>query len=162
MSSPRIQFRAIGSLADNLSERAERLENNTSAEEEILLSEVARRDLERYYSILKRSTPLFSENEAMLLADALNGTLFDVQTAHFLWASISDALCDGTLAKKWKVDGNALVQRIQSLSYAEILACIDSIERVWNTTGYRYERLEDRLHSVGIIEEHAEDQSDVG
>ena len=95
-----------------------------------LLSETARRDLERYYSLLRVSLPQFSTGEALLICDAMNGTITEPHTASLVWAVVADALEDG-LAEKWHVDGEALVKRLRSLTPFEQLAVADACERFW-------------------------------
>lgn len=92
-------------------------------------NEVARRDLERYYEILRRALPAFARNEALAILDATNGTLFDPTTAPLLWADVDDS--EG-LGEKWGVDTSALVARLRGLSYAESLALVDACERFWS------------------------------
>src|SRR5690606_16279087 len=67
-----------------------------------------------------------TEGEAMLIADALNGTLMDETNAYLLGAEIDDSLEDG-LAEKWNVDGRALVARLRELSLIQCLAILDAI-----------------------------------
>ena len=98
------------------------------------LSETARRDLERYYTLLRMSLPTFTVAEASLLCDAMNGTITEPHTASLLWANVADALDDG-LAEKWDVDGEALVRRLRALSPFEQLAVADACERFWRRVG---------------------------
>lgn len=91
----------------------------------------ARRDLERYYALLARELPTFTESEAMLLCDVMNGTLTEPHTASLLWANVSDALEDG-YAEKWHVDGLALVARLRHLSPIQAMAVCDACERFWH------------------------------
>ena len=120
---PKLQFRPDDAL---LAAVAARSDGGTGA------NATARRDLERYYAILAldlRAVAL-TEGEAMLLADATNGTLFDAPSARLLWAEIADALPDG-LAAKWQVDGPALVAKLRALSARQSLAVVDALERAW-------------------------------
>lgn len=106
---------------------------------------VAKRDLERYYALLRQSLPTFSRSEASLIVDALNGTLIEPHTARLLWAAIDDALYDG-LAEKWGVDGLALVARLRRLTPFEALAVVDAAERYW-----RDHEAADALERVGLV-----------
>jgi hypothetical protein len=93
----------------------------------------ARRDLERYYYMIRSQTPKFTEPEARLLVDALSGIITEPHTARLLWALVDDAIRLGRLDEKWGVDGQALVQRLRhDLCPFEALAVTDAVERVWN------------------------------
>lgn len=99
-------------------------------------SYVIRRDLERLYALYRRSLARISltKNEALLIADALNGALFDNTTVFYFWASIEDAIKLEGLDKKWQVDGKKLVDKLRSLSDAETLALVDAVERFWQAS----------------------------
>ena len=119
--TPRVAFRE-GDLATAFAARRRGEES---------ISTVADRDLHRYYALLARALPTFTEAEASLLVDALNGLITEPHTAHLLWANIEDALGDG-LAEKWGVDGPALVARLRALTPFAALAVADAAERWWN------------------------------
>lgn len=118
---PRAQF-VVGELAPELSARQRGEEAPGS---------VAKRDLARYYALLTRSLPAFSEAEASLLVDACNGWLIEPHTAQLLWAEVADAISLDSLDRKWDVDGPALVERLRRLTPFEALAACDAIERFW-------------------------------
>ena len=135
---PRVQFRA-GEMLPALQARAD-------VESEAAIAAVAQRDLTRYYDLLRRSLPTFTEPEASLLMDACNGWHIEPHTAPLLWAQIADSLADG-LAEKWGVDGPALVARLRALSYAQALAICDAVEVAWRSglpTG-------EALRRVGLV-----------
>lgn len=90
---------------------------------------VARRDLERFYKLLQKELPTYSEAEAHLLVDVFNGTLFEPLEMVMLWASVSDA--EDAYFQKWDVEKDDIVQRLRTLSFAEQVATIDAIERFW-------------------------------
>lgn len=121
---PRVEFR-VGGLAAPLAARGDDAERN----------ETARRDLARYYEALDRELQslAFTHAEASLLADALNGTLWDVQSIPLLWAQVDDAIRLNDLAAKWGVPGEAFVARLRDLTYTQSLAIIDGCERAWRS-----------------------------
>ena len=150
MPSPRIKFRALN-IGNQIGERTSLPQGLTPSQQEALMSETARRDLERYYDMLPRSLPKFSMGEAMLLADVLNGTIHMPYSASLLWAEVSDALQDGYDAK-WGVDGSALVERLRKLTPFECMAIADAIERAWNDSqGNRIDNMEERIKAVGLV-----------
>jgi hypothetical protein len=98
------------------------------------LTEIIHRDLDRLYSIYDRSLRevSLSLSEAMLIIDAVNGSLYDVTSAHLLWAGVEDAIKLDKLDQKWSVDGQALVNKLRDLNTIHSLAIIDAAERVWH------------------------------
>lgn len=98
--------------------------------------ETARRDLERYYTVLERTLAgvALDERAWNLLRDALNGTWADSWwAAHELAAEVEDALGSG-LGEKWGLSGpeqGALLAQIRGLSPAAVWAVIDAVERWW-------------------------------
>ncbi len=115
----------------------------------------ARRDLERYYYMIRSSTPTFSEAEARLLVDALSGIITEPHTAHLLWAVVDDAIRLGRLDEKWGVDGWALVQRLRNdLTPFEALAIADAVERVWSLMAdAKSTPITDVIIRVGLIQD---------
>lgn len=115
----------------------------------------ARRDLERYYYMIRSSTPTFSEAEARLLVDALSGIITEPHTAHLLWAVVDDAIRLGRLDEKWGVDGWALVQRLRNdLTPFEALAIADAVERVWSLMAdAKSTPITDVIFRVGLLQD---------
>ncbi len=111
------------------------------------ISITAKRDLERYYRLLEMEAQEFTEAEASLICDALNGTFFEPHTITLLWANIADAIRYDGLDGKWDVDGAALVERLRNLTPAQTFALADAAERFWNATGTTAER----LRAVGLV-----------
>ena len=135
---PQIQFRA-GGIEPELTARAGGAESP---------SLVARRDLERYYYLLRRALPTFTEPEASLIVDACNGWLIEPHTAPLLWAEVDDAIRMDGLAEKWGVDGASLVARLRALTPFESLAVADAAER------FRLAPNDDgQLRRVGLVRE---------
>lgn len=143
MPADKIQFRPA-LLAPHLAARVD-VDDNAHA------SQVAQRDLGRYYELMTLALASINlvVNEAALIADALNGTIIDVQTAQMLAYEIQDALDDG-LAEKWGLDGQELVHKVAHWSLAQRLAVCDAVERFWRGA-YHVETIADRLALVGLI-----------
>ena len=120
-----------------------------------LFSRIAERDLDRYHDMLWRSLPKFSVGEAMLMCDALNGSINHAYSAPLLWAQISDSLEEGK-AEKWEVDGESLVERLRKLTPFECMAVIDAIERAWSGP-YHVNSLEEKVRVVGLVREEKKD-----
>lgn len=139
--TPQVNFRAGGLLPA--------LEARTDTGSSI--ARTASRDLDRYYTLLAREVPTFTEGEGSLIVDALNGTLTEPHTASLLWANIADALEDG-LAEKWHVDGAALVERLRKLTPFQSLAVADAAERFWiSATLDGAMTHAERLRKVGLV-----------
>ncbi len=101
-------------------------------------SEVINRDLLRLYDLYRYELAelTFSEGEAGLIVDVLNGTL----TAHasqaaMLWAEVADGIRLDHLDEKWQVDGEQLVATLKALRLAQCLAIVDAAERYWAAVG---------------------------
>lgn len=96
-------------------------------------SVVVNRDLERLYTLYDRALRRASLtlDEACLVTDALNASLYDAKTAHLLPAGVSDAIEMEGLTEKWGVDGEALVKKLSALDEFSCMAIIDAAERVW-------------------------------
>ncbi len=96
-------------------------------------SHIIHRDLERLYTLYKRALREveLSLPECWFLADMLNGSLMDANTAGLLWASAEDACTLDGLDKKWELDGKALVEKLRGLSSIQAMALIDAAERFW-------------------------------
>ncbi len=153
--SPRIQFRATGLLGEALEKRADIPPGATPDETGSILSMTARRDIGRYYDMLIRSLPTFSENEALLLCDVLNGTIIESFSVPLLWTEISDAVQEG-YDEKWEIDGAALVARLRALTPFECMAVGDAVERYWSG---EYSRTSTesrmRLYQTGLVMKNA-------
>lgn len=116
------------------------------------LSSVAHRDLSRYYYLLRDALTRqrFTEQEASLLCEALNGSMVEPHSASLLWAEIDDAITMDDLAGKWGVDGVALVARLRALTPFEALAVEDAVERWWKGPFQHDDRIT-ALRQVGLV-----------
>lgn len=110
---------------------------------------IAARDLQRYYTMLKHAlkTVNLERNEALLLCDVSNGTIWDVSTVKLLYAQVEDSLEDG-YAEKWDVDAPALIAKLRKLNGFQCLAVVDAIERWWNL---EIQDHDERLKIVGLV-----------
>lgn len=148
-STQLVQFRTgagPAGLTDDLERRASR---------RLSPDLVARRDLTRYYEMLRRSLPRFPRAEALAILDVCNGVLFDPWSAPLIWASVADA--DG-LGEKWRIDQAALAERLRGLSYAEALAVVDAAERFWLASAGGAP-VDDALAASGLIAATTEEAS---
>lgn len=140
-----VSFRP-GSLRKDLESRARR--------DQISISLVARRDLERYYALMKNAIPKFSLPEALLIVDSSNSVYFGniPATCNFIWMKVADSIKIDGLDEKWDVDGESLVNRLSKLSLAENLAIADAAERWWGLVNTDdFDDHEKGLKDVGLI-----------
>ena len=147
-NSIKVQFYEAGPLKDDLEARIGGGFHSSS------VSTVAKRDVERYYFLLKQALPAFSYGEAALMVDAMNGTIFEPHTVRLLWAEVADAIQLDHLDTKWQqedstLDGAALIEKLRGLSLVECMAVADAIERFWSNPN----PMRDRLREVGLIRE---------
>lgn len=120
---------------------------------------IARRDLERYYRLLRRSLRTFSEPEAKLIVRACVGWHPDADSVHFLWAQVDEAIRSQHLDEEYGVDGATLVERLRGLTPFEAMAVADAAEIVWyaakpkgeDEQGFIY--VTEDEHTVGLVDE---------
>lgn len=96
-------------------------------------SAIINRDMERLYALYLRSLRQvqLSPEEACLITDSLNGSLYDANSARMLWGGIQDSIELEGLAEKWVIDGPALVEKLKQLNEIQCMAIIDAAERYW-------------------------------
>ena len=78
---------------------------------------------------------LFTESELCLIADALNGILFQkwtIEPKTALSANLKDAVQSGELDSKWEVDRIAFYTKLDGLTNAHAAVLIDRIEAWWD------------------------------
>ncbi len=116
--------------------------------------QIAARDLLRYYALLPRATPRFSEEEASLLVDALAGRTIQTDDPRAVWSAVQKGIQRDMLDRRWFVDGVSLVATLRFLDPVQRVALIDAIER--------YSRLPvdemgmgEALRAVGLVKEGA-------
>lgn len=121
----------IGDVLGEIDARGERGAVNRSG--------TINRDLERYYEILRYGRQALRDRlstaEIAAILDNLNGCwLSEPVSVRLIYANVEDGLAEG-LAKKWQIDGPALVAKLKALSFAESCALADASERWWNRVG---------------------------
>jgi hypothetical protein len=92
--------------------------------------------VDRYCECVRRELPDLTVPEWHLLVDTLHGVLHEPASMIAVSAhGIADAIeLDGLGA--WRgVDGADLVRRLRALSYAGLLAVVDTAERYWSAVG---------------------------
>ncbi len=94
--------------------------------------------------------PEFTEQEALLLCDALNGVRCTPGTLH---GNIAGALAHG-VAERYSVDAAPLLARIDALSEVQAQAVIDAVELFWRGP-YRKSGAEvyRSLYEVGLVKQ---------
>lgn len=121
---PTVNFRITDGMETDLESRVTSMSGTRHA--------VAKRDLERYYEMLRCELRgmIFSPDEVKLMLDVGKGTFWQPFSIPFLWDEIEDSLLDGT-AEKWNVDGPGFVKRLKSLTPTQACAVVDALERWW-------------------------------
>ena len=89
------------------------------------------RDLERLYGLYRRALRRvrLTVNEAIVLCSVVNGTSYDANTAHLLWAAVEDAGRLESLGESHGVDAHALAAKLRALGDLEAMAVVDAAER---------------------------------
>ena len=98
------------------------------------------RMISRYADLMARGRrelrAILSDQELGLILDACNGTAFmDSVSIQLVGAGVADAIGLDGLDGKWDVDGDALVAKLQALTYAQRLAPVDAVQTWWNRVG---------------------------
>lgn len=95
-----------------------------------------RESLERYFALLDRARvsqrEMFTADERGLIADSCNGELFEAWSIPHIAEGVQDSIFLDKLDEKWHVDGDALIDKIRTLSLAEKFALVDAVERFWH------------------------------
>lgn len=108
--------------------------------------------LHRLAALLPRelATVRLAPNEALCLADLLNGTLWIDYAidAGMLAAEVEDA--DPAQVAHWDVDQAAFAARLARLSPGQALAVVDAVECAWRRDE---PDMTDRLRAVGLVRE---------
>ena len=90
------------------------------------------RVVDRYHAIVERSLPVLTTSQWGVVFDALDGVWEEIDPSMYvdkLDQAVADAIERAGLDRKWTVDAEDLVARLQFLSFAEKLAIIEMAER---------------------------------
>lgn len=112
---------------------------------------IAKRDLARYYELLRRELARISltRDEACLICDAMNGTaLLESFSPFYLPMELGDAISLNHLDDKWKVDAEVLLGKVARWTPAQLLAVGDATERFWSRSDEDTDLV---LESVGLV-----------
>lgn len=83
-----------------------------------------------------------NENESCLICDSLNGTIVDFRDLMWKYNFITDILESielFRLDKKWLVNEEILIKKLESLSDLDTLALIAEVDEFWGTDEEQYE-----------------------
>lgn len=127
--------------------------------DDLSASLVAKRDLERYYTVLANSVrevqaALGGEKGACLVCDALNGVwLTEASAVGLAWAEVADHIRLNGAAEKWGLtedEAADLVERLRDLSPGATATLVDAVERWWHDAPAGDDR-EEWLRRAGLI-----------
>jgi hypothetical protein len=90
----------------------------------------ARRDLARYYELLRREMRSLGllEQDEFLIAEACAGMEFTPDTAPFIRTAVREAMEESNLAEKWRVNPEQLNAKLKKLTPGQAMALVDWIE----------------------------------
>ena len=97
-------------------------------------------DLTRYYRLLEEERSAlrahFSGAELSAIIDVQNGHVYAPKLyCHEISGNVFDGCRQDGLDTKWKIDGPALVAKIDALNFWQIHALADATERFWHAVG---------------------------
>lgn len=125
MGSPRVSFIAY---PPSVRELVEGVANGAA------LGGAAQDLLQHMAWLLQRSLRRtnFTEAEALLLCDALNGIAWQPAVRPPLDLDISEAIALEGLAMKWGIDGKSLVEKLRALDDTAATAVMLAVKRWWS------------------------------
>ena len=96
-------------------------------------SQVAKRDLLRYYALLAREARAIhlTEKELQAIREITISTFWDKFSIPLLWVEVDDGLKDGAAAKWGIEDPAALLARLKKLTAGQTYALVDQLEIWW-------------------------------
>ena len=131
------------------------LQSRADQTTDVAFSQVAKRDLERLYALYRLSLPKFSEEEAMIIVNALNGASHVTpEMTHRLYVDVQEYLEESEAYRVPSVSESArtLLIRLKAFSRFECMAVYDAAERFWlGPYSYNAEETHQRLKDVGFI-----------
>lgn len=89
---------------------------------------------DRYLEIVRRSMPTLRVEEWALIFDAMNGVWMQDQAGMIggaLSLGIRDSISLDGMDRKHEVDGDALVTKLDALTYCQQVAVVDAAEQFW-------------------------------
>jgi len=118
------------------------------------VSEVARRDLGRYYHVLHMASmtrPIFSVQEALLLLDAVDGPLSTTSDSPYaLSALVRHAMEARFLDDVYEVDGDTFAGQLHALTPLETMSVCDVVDRCIDLIGDTGMAREDAVVASGL------------
>lgn len=133
--NPRVSFRAPEPVMAESEARQDALSAIMEGGEDAALGSTARRDLERYYQVVRDELRhlTLSRAEVMLILDAMNGVIVSPPAMYrsALLLDVVDHIRLNGADEKWDVDGDQLVRTLEGMSPGTLMALCDLAERFW-------------------------------
>lgn len=127
-------------IAQQVQSRIELYERLLLEEQIKQIQEQIEEDLGRYYLMLGETLRAmrFTREEAMMMCDickeaaVFRHSINTLSAAPLiLYANLRDGILLDQINEKWKVDGEAFLERVQRFTPLEAMAILDAIERFW-------------------------------
>lgn len=133
--NPLVAFRAPEAVLSEIEARQDALSAIMGVGDDAPLGSTARRDLERYYQVVRdelRQLQL-TQREVLLVLDAMNGVIVDPPQMYrsTLLLDVADHIRLNAADEKWDIDGEGLIRRLESLSPGTLISLVDLAERFW-------------------------------
>jgi hypothetical protein len=119
-------------------------------------SAIGVRDLKRYYTLLNSHLLEISltASEASFLCEILKNYRFedDPDQVKTIWKQIEQGIQQDRLDQKWSVNGEGFVHKLQTLTYLQLIALVDAVERYWiRELSSPHEPIETKLLQVDLL-----------
>ncbi|MFW5662338.1 MAG: hypothetical protein ACOCZW_01325 [Bacteroidota bacterium] len=93
-----------------------------------------------------------SREEALLICDAMNGTILDRVAITELAADIEDVIIYEQLDKKWNIGAADLITKLNAMNNLQKLAIIDGVRVFWRTKPPKEDdKFELQLRKAGFL-----------
>lgn len=131
----RIAFRAPEALRSEVEARQDALSAALDSSGDAPLGSTARRDLERYYAVIRDELKRLqlTQREVLLILDAMNGVIVDPAEMYrsTILLDVADHIRLNAADEKWDIDGDGLIRKLEALSPGTLMALVDLAERFW-------------------------------
>ena len=105
--------------------------------------------LGRYDRLTREASPELTLAQWSMLADILNGTFIEDNTADYLWADIAESGKLDGMAEKWKIDTDAFAEQVRDMTPAARFYILDTILKFWKGVDKKAEGMAAMLEKAG-------------
>lgn len=112
------------------------------------------RACDRYLFLVKACRPALAYEEWMAVIDCLNGYASQENVNQYVYAltfNLSDSFNLDAINEKWKIDGQALLDKVQNMTSCEKLSIVDVADQFWSNDWKNAKDYRDVLNQIGVV-----------